>query len=90
MRMGVTIIDLYGPIFCFQYSLSTSHTEKPIAAASVASSQLQCQERFIFPIDSAHSNFLQMGPGREDFISFHFAENNGSAETFVLSLRVGS
>lgn len=87
---GVAITDLYGSVLCFQYSLSTSQTEKPIAAAWAASSQLLCQERFIILPDSAQSSTLQMGLWREDFILFHFAENHGSAEMFVLSLRVGS
>lgn len=83
---GVAITDLYGSILCFQYSLSTSQTEKPITVAWVASSWLLCQERFIILTDSAHCSTLQMDPWRDDFILFHFAENHGSAEVFALSL----
>lgn len=84
---GVAITDLYGTVLCFQYSLLTSQTEKPIAVAWAPSSRLLCQERFIILTDSAHCTTLQVGPWREDFILFHFAENHGSAEVFALSLR---
>lgn len=55
-----------------------------------ASSPLLCQERFIILIDSAHIKSLKMDLRRADLILFHFAEKHGSAETFILSLRVGS
>lgn len=87
---GVAITDLYGSFLSFQYSLSTSPTKKPIALAWAAPSRLWRQERFIMLTDSAHSSALQMGRWRQDFILFHFAENHSSAETFVLSLRMGS
>ena len=45
-----------------------SQTEKPIAAAWATSLQLLCQERFIILTGSPHSNSLQMGLWREDFI----------------------
>lgn len=61
-----------------------------MAVAWAASSLLLCQERFIILIDSAHIKSLKMGLRRADLILFHFAENHGSAETLILSLRVGS